>query len=69
MKPGTTPKPFPQTTEEVSSAIEAAPERIHDPELPYDPADPKAVEAFWKGSRVRTPPGTGVLSANRRSGA
>lgn len=60
MKPGTTSKPFPRTAEEVSSAIEAAPERTHDPESPYDPADPKAVEAFWKGSRVRRPGQRGI---------
>lgn len=55
MKPSTTSKPFPRTAEEVSSVIEAAPERIHDPESAYNPADPKAVEAFWKGSSVRRP--------------
>jgi len=47
------PKPLPMTIEEIASAIQAAPERIHDPECPYDPNDPDAVEAFWKGSRVR----------------
>lgn len=55
MKPGTTSKPFPKTTEEVSSVIEAAPERIHDPELASDPADPNTVEAFWKHSSVCRP--------------
>lgn len=55
MKPDTTLKPFPKTAKEIASAIEAAPERIHDPESPYDPADPQAVEAFWKGSSVRRP--------------
>ncbi|HEX3125826.1 MAG TPA: BrnA antitoxin family protein [Thermoanaerobaculia bacterium] len=60
MKPGTTSKPFPRTAEKISSVIEAAPERIHDPESAYDPADPKAVEAFWKGSSVRRPGQRGV---------
>jgi len=41
--------------EEVAAAIERAPERIEDPECPYDPNDPKAVEAFWKSATVRRP--------------
>jgi uncharacterized protein (DUF4415 family) len=49
----TTSKRFPRTPEEITSAIETAPERILDPESPYDPNDPKAVEAFWKSSSVR----------------
>ena len=55
MKSGTTSKPFPRTPEEIASTIAAAPERVHDPESPYDPNDPEAVEAFWKNATVRHP--------------
>jgi uncharacterized protein (DUF4415 family) len=55
MKSGTTSKPFPMKPEEIASAIATAPERIHDPECPYDPNDPAAVEAFWKNAAVRRP--------------
>ena len=30
--------------------IEAAPEQVDDPDCPYDPNDPQAVEAFWKNA-------------------
>jgi uncharacterized protein (DUF4415 family) len=55
MKPGTTSKPFPTNPEEVASVIAAAPERVNDPDCPYDPNDPTAVEAFWKNATVRRP--------------
>lgn len=55
MKPGTTSKSFPTSPEEVAAAIARAPERVHDPECAYDPNDPAAVEAHWKGSTVRRP--------------
>jgi uncharacterized protein (DUF4415 family) len=55
MKPGTTSKPFPMSPEEVASVIEAAPDRVQDPEGPYDPNDPAAVEEFWKNASVRRP--------------
>jgi uncharacterized protein (DUF4415 family) len=55
MKPGTTSKPFPSKPDEIEAAIQAAPERVHDPECPYDPNDPTAVEAFWKKATVRRP--------------
>ena len=53
MKPGTTSKPFPRKPDEIAAAIEAAPERVHDSECPYDPNDPAAVEEFWKKATVR----------------
>ncbi|HKV12941.1 MAG TPA: BrnA antitoxin family protein [Thermoanaerobaculia bacterium] len=53
MKPGTTSKPFPTSPEEIASTIGAAPDRVNDPECPYDPNDPAAVEAFWKDATVR----------------
>ncbi len=55
MKPGTTSKPFPRNPDEIAAAIEAAPERVDDPESPYDPNDPAAVEAFWRKATVRRP--------------
>jgi uncharacterized protein (DUF4415 family) len=55
MKPDTTSKPFPTKPEDVASAIARAPERVDDPECPYDSNDPVAVEAFWKDASVRRP--------------
>ncbi len=55
MKSGTTSKSFPMKPEEITAAIAAAPERVDDPECPYDPHDPAAVEAFWKNATVRRP--------------
>ena len=55
MKPATTSKSLPATPEEVEAAIAKAPERIEDPDCPYDPNDPAAVEAFWKNATVRRP--------------
>lgn len=55
MKSGTTSRSFPVSPEEVETAIAEAPERIDDPECPYDPNDPAAVEAFWKNATVRRP--------------
>ncbi len=55
MKPGTTSKPFPSKPDEIEAAIQAAPERAHDPESSYDPNDSTAVEAFWQKATVRRP--------------
>lgn len=55
MKSGTTSKRFPAKPDEIASAIAAAPERVHDPDSPYDPNDAEAVEAFWKNATVRRP--------------
>jgi uncharacterized protein (DUF4415 family) len=55
MKPGTTSKPFPTKPEDVAAAIARAPERVSDPECPYDANDPAAVQAYWKGATVRRP--------------
>jgi uncharacterized protein (DUF4415 family) len=55
MKPSNTFARFPITPEEMESAIASAPERVEDPESPYDPNDSAAVEAFWKGATVRRP--------------
>lgn len=55
MKPSNTSKSFPISPEEIASVIARAPERAQDPECPYDPNDPGAVEAFWKDASVRLP--------------
>jgi uncharacterized protein (DUF4415 family) len=55
MKLSNTSKSFPVSPEEVEAAIAAAPERVKDPESPYDPNDPAAVEGFWKNAAVRRP--------------
>lgn len=55
MKPERSSKPFPETPEEISATIEAAPDRIDDPKCAYDPNDPAAVESYWKDASVRRP--------------
>ena len=55
MKPGTTSKPFPTKPEDVATAIANAPEQVSDADCPYDPNDPAAVQAYWKGATVRRP--------------
>jgi uncharacterized protein (DUF4415 family) len=39
----------------MAAALAAAPERIDDPDCPYDPNDPAAVAAFWAKAEVRLP--------------
>ena len=60
------------TAKQVRAAIAAAPESIHDPETPYDPNDPEAVAAFWKGGVVTKGGGMAAvqaeLAAKRRPG-
>ena len=46
---------FPTNAEEIAEAIGESPERVEDPESPYDPNDPGAVERFWAGAKVRRP--------------
>ena len=55
MKPGTTSKSFPMSSERVAKVVGKAPERVEDPECPYDPNDPSAVEGFWKNATVHLP--------------
>jgi uncharacterized protein (DUF4415 family) len=55
MRHAATSKPFPTKPEEIASAIKRAPERVQDPESPYDPNDRSAVEEFWAGATVRRP--------------
>lgn len=55
MKLGPTSKHFPESPEEVEAAIARAPGEVQDPETPYDPNDPAAVDEFWKRATVRRP--------------
>jgi uncharacterized protein (DUF4415 family) len=55
MKPDTTSRSFPRSPEEIEAAIARAPERVEDPDLPYDPNDSAAVERFWRHGTVRRP--------------
>jgi hypothetical protein len=53
MKPeNTLPKPT-LSPEEIAAAIATAPEWVDDPDCPYNPNDPSAIEAFWEGSVIR----------------
>jgi hypothetical protein len=55
MKLGSSSKPVPSKPDEIESVIQAAPERVHDPECPYDPNDPSAVEKFWSKAILSRP--------------
>jgi uncharacterized protein (DUF4415 family) len=72
MKSADTVKTFPKTDEEWEALIAEAPEHIDDPECPYDPNDPVAVEAFWKNAVVVYEGGPdalrAALAAKRRAG-
>ena len=60
------------TAEQIKAAIDAAPDRVHDPESPYDPNDPKAISEFFKDAVVTYGGGYQVvrsaLAANRKPG-
>lgn len=51
MKRNVTSKPFP-SAEQMAAALAAAPDRIDDPECPYDPNDAEAVGAYWDNAIV-----------------
>lgn len=55
MKRDNTSRYFPEHREEVEAAIAQAPEKVTDPETPYDPNDPGSVEEFWTKGQVRLP--------------
>lgn len=55
MRPAKTSRQLPVKPEDIASVVEAAPERVDDPESRYDPNDSASVEAFWKGASVRRP--------------
>lgn len=52
MKSSATGKKFPVSEKEWAKIIAQAPERVNDPDCPYDPNDPAAVETFWKNGVV-----------------
>lgn len=51
MKHGATSKQF-LSPEQMAAALAAAPERVTDPDCPYDPNDAEAVDAYWKNAIV-----------------
>jgi hypothetical protein len=67
MKPGNISKRFPTSPEDITAAIQSAPERVHDPDGPYDPNDAAAVAAFWKDATVRRPGQLLRLRATQRA--
>ena len=50
MKRDSTSRTLP--SEQIKAMIDAAPDRVLDPDSPYDIHDEKAVAAFWKGAVV-----------------
>ena len=54
MKPVTTKKPFPISSEDWKAAIAKAPESVDDPDCGYDPNDPAAIERAWSNALVST---------------
>lgn len=55
MKRAPTSKPSGPRRSQRAAAIAAAPDRVADPECPYDPNDAEAVSAFWAKAEVRRP--------------
>ena len=39
----------------MAAAVAVAPDRVNDPECPYDPNDADSVAAFWAKAQVRLP--------------
>jgi uncharacterized protein (DUF4415 family) len=70
MKRATTSPTF--TAKQIKAAIEAAPERVRDPDSPYDPNDPNAVAEYFKDAVVTHGGGYQVvraaLAAKRKPG-
>ena len=60
------------TAEQIKAAIEAAPDRVHDADSPYDPNDPVAVAEYFKDAVVTHGGGYQVvraaLAAKRKPG-
>ena len=55
MKRAPTSKPSTFSKEQMAAAFAAAPDKVNDPECPYDPNDAAAVKAFWAKGKVRLP--------------
>ena len=43
------------TQEQIDAAIARAPDRVDDPDSPYDPNDEAAVKAYWSKARITLP--------------
>jgi uncharacterized protein (DUF4415 family) len=55
MKRAPTSTSFPSSAAAVKAAIARAPSRVRHSDVPYDPNDKAAVEAFWAKATVRRP--------------
>jgi uncharacterized protein (DUF4415 family) len=55
MKRAPTSSSFPSDPAAIKAAIARAPKRVRDPDVPYDPNNRKAVEAFWAKATMRKP--------------
>jgi hypothetical protein len=57
---------------QLKALIDAAPERVDDPDRPYDPNDEDAVNAFWKNAVIVNGGGyeavRAALAEKRKSG-
>ncbi len=67
MKHDNLPAGFPATPEEWEKIIAEAPEHVNDPECPYDPNDPDAVDAFWADAIVTHGGGVAATLAELRA--
>lgn len=63
MKSKHLPDGFPDSPDAWDRLIAAAPAAIDEPECPYDPDDPAAVEAYWRDSVVVTEGGPRAVRA------
>ena len=48
-------KPYHISAQEIEAALAEAPVHVDDPQCPYDPNDPAAVEAYWANARPTLP--------------
>jgi hypothetical protein len=55
MKHDLSSKPLAFSAEQMAAALDAAAERVSDPDCPYDSNDASAVAAFWAQGKVRLP--------------
>ena len=55
MKRESISKPLAFNKKQMAAAVAAAPDRVNDPECPYDPNDADSVAAFWAKGQVRLP--------------
>ncbi len=55
MKSAPISKPFPVNPNEITAAIERAPDSAGESESAYDPNDAAAVSEFWQGATLRRP--------------